>query len=73
MKTGKVELGLEQTLKNLYTGKALLVLIASNCAPLNRSHIEYYAMLSKTKVQHYAGSFYKTAMSYQTSVKNLAY
>lgn len=37
-------------------GKAKLVIIASNTPPLRRSEIEYYAMLSKTGVHHFAGS-----------------
>ena len=35
---------------------AKLVLISSNCPPLRKSEIEYYAMLAKTGVHHYAGS-----------------
>ena len=35
---------------------AKLVLIAGNCPPLRKSEIEYYAMLSKTAVHHFAGS-----------------
>lgn len=37
-------------------GKSKLVLIASNCPPLRKSEIEYYAMLSKTGVHHYNGN-----------------
>ena len=35
---------------------AKLVLISSNCPPLRKSEIEYYAMLAKTGVHHYTGS-----------------
>lgn len=35
---------------------AKLVLIAGNCPPLRKSEMEYYAMLSKTAVHHFAGS-----------------
>ena len=35
---------------------AKLVLIAGNCPPLRKSEIEYYAMLSKTTVHHFAGT-----------------
>lgn len=35
---------------------AKLVLIAGNCPPLRKSELEYYAMLSKTSVHHFAGS-----------------
>jgi len=39
---------------NLYPAK--LVLIAGNCPPLRKSELEYYAMLSKTSVHHFAGT-----------------
>jgi large subunit ribosomal protein L30e len=35
---------------------AKLVLIAGNCPPLRKSELEYYAMLSKTTVHHFAGT-----------------
>jgi hypothetical protein len=35
---------------------AKLVLIAGNCPPLRKSELEYYAMLSKTPVHHFAGT-----------------
>lgn len=35
---------------------AKLVLIAANCPPLRKSELEYYAMLSKTAVHHFAGT-----------------
>ena len=35
---------------------AKLVLISGNCPPLRKSEIEYYAMLSKTAVHHFAGT-----------------
>ena len=35
---------------------AKLILIAGNCPPLRKSEIEYYAMLSKTAVHHFAGT-----------------
>ena len=56
MKTGKYVLGYKQTLKVLRSGKAKLVILASNTPPLRKSEIEYYAMLSKTGVHHYNGS-----------------
>lgn len=37
-------------------GTAKLVLIAGNCPPLRKSELEYYAMLSKTSVHHFAGT-----------------
>lgn len=56
MKSGKYSLGYKSTLKTLRQGKAKLILIASNCPPLRRSEIEYYAMLSRTGVHHFTGS-----------------
>lgn len=32
------------------------MLIAGNCPPLRKSELEYYAMLSKTTVHHFAGT-----------------
>ena len=36
--------------------QAKLVLISNNCPAVRKSEIEYYAMLSKTGVHHYAGN-----------------
>ena len=41
---------------SLLQGKSKLVIIANNCTPMRKSELEYYAMLSKTSVHHYAGS-----------------
>ena len=56
MKSGKYVLGYKQTLKTLRNGKSKLVIIANNTPPLRKSEIEYYAMLAKTGVHHYAGN-----------------
>merc|ERR1712127_355065 len=56
MKSGKALLGYKSTLKSLRTGKSKLILISSNCPPLRKSEIEYYAMLAKTAVHHYSGN-----------------
>uniref|UniRef100_A0A7S2WZQ2 Ribosomal protein eL8/eL30/eS12/Gadd45 domain-containing protein n=2 Tax=Chloropicon TaxID=2302914 RepID=A0A7S2WZQ2_9CHLO len=56
MKSGKYTLGYKTVLKSLRGGKSKLILIASNIAPLRKSEIEYYAMLSKTGVHHYSGT-----------------
>ncbi len=56
MRSGKASLGYKQTLKTLRNGDAKLVLISSNCPPLRKSEIEYYAMLAKTTVHHYTGN-----------------
>merc|ERR1712032_88066 len=56
MKSGKAHLGYKATIKSLRQGKSKLVLISSNCPPLRKSEIEYYAMLAKTAVHHYSGN-----------------
>merc|ERR1712010_101637 len=56
MKSGKANLGYKATVKSLRQGKSKLVLISSNCPPLRKSEIEYYAMLAKTAVHHYSGN-----------------
>merc|ERR1712093_861156 len=56
MKSGKVTLGYKSTLKTLRSGKAELVIIAGNTPPLRKSELEYYSMLSKTNVHHFAGN-----------------
>merc|ERR550539_609475 len=56
MKSGKALLGYKSGLKSIRQGKAKLILIASNCPPLRKSEIEYYAMLAKTGVHHYSGN-----------------
>jgi large subunit ribosomal protein L30e len=56
MKSGKVALGYSSTLKTVRQGKAKLIIISSNCPPLRKSEIEYYAMLSKTGVHQYTGT-----------------
>lgn len=53
---GKYQLGVKSTLKTLRNGESKLVLVSNNCPPLRKSEIEYYAMLSKTTVHHFAGS-----------------
>mmetsp|Transcript_32967 Transcript_32967/g.59813 ORF Transcript_32967/g.59813 Transcript_32967/m.59813 type:complete len:116 (+) Transcript_32967:61-408(+) len=55
MKSGKYSLGYKTTLKTLRQGKSKLVLICNNCPALRKSEIEYYAMLAKTGVHHFAG------------------
>merc|ERR1711959_142712 len=56
MKSGKSTLGYKSTLKTLRQGKAKLLLISSNCPALRKSELEYYAMLAKTGVHHFAGT-----------------
>jgi large subunit ribosomal protein L30e len=56
MKSGKYNLGYQSVMKGMRSGKSKLIIIASNCPPLRKSELEYYAMLSKTGVHHYSGS-----------------
>ncbi len=56
MRSGKAVLGYKATLKTLRTNTGKMVLIASNCPPLRKSEVEYYAMLAKCTVHHYSGS-----------------
>mmetsp|Transcript_8948 Transcript_8948/g.10365 ORF Transcript_8948/g.10365 Transcript_8948/m.10365 type:complete len:111 (-) Transcript_8948:93-425(-) len=56
MKSGKYTLGFKTVLKSLRSGKSKLVIICNNCPPLRKSEIEYYAMLAKTGVHHFAGN-----------------
>ncbi|CAD5314595.1 unnamed protein product [Arabidopsis thaliana] len=56
MKSGKYTLGYKSVLKSLCSSKGKLILISSNCPPLRRSEIEYYAMLAKVGVHHYNGT-----------------
>ncbi|KAL0808061.1 hypothetical protein Bca101_100553 [Brassica carinata] len=56
MKSGKYTLGYKSVLKSLRGSKGKLILISSNCPPLRRSEIEYYAMLAKVGVHHYNGN-----------------
>jgi large subunit ribosomal protein L30e len=55
MRSGKVVLGYRSSVKTLRTGKAKMILIASNCPHLRKSEVEYMAMLAKCQVHHYAG------------------
>ncbi|GLD92251.1 hypothetical protein PINS_up000784 [Pythium insidiosum] len=56
MRSGKVALGYKQTMKALRSNKAKMVLIAANTPALVKSEVEYYSMLAKTPVHHFAGS-----------------
>ena len=56
MRSGKYSLGYKTTLKTLRSGKSKLVIVSNNMPPLRKSEIEYYAMLAKTAVHHFAGN-----------------
>jgi large subunit ribosomal protein L30e len=52
-----------------------LIIISSNCPPLRKSEIEYYAMLSKTNVHHFSGNNVELGTAcgklYRTSVMSI--
>ena len=54
--SGKVKLGLTESVNALRAGKAKMVIISNNTPKLTKSEIEYYAMLSGTGVYHYNGT-----------------
>lgn len=56
MKSGKYTLGYKTVLRSLRTSKGKLIIISNNCPPLQRSEIEYYAMLAKVGVHHFNGN-----------------
>ncbi len=56
VKTGKVSFGANSALLNAKTGKAKMILLASNCPKNLKDDIEYYAKLSKVPVLNYKGS-----------------
>ena len=56
MRSGKASLGYKQTVKQMRSSKAKMIIISNNCPPLRKSEIEYYALLAKCNVHHYAGT-----------------
>ena len=56
MRSGKAVLGYKTTIKTLRAAKSKMVIISSNCPPIRKSEIEYYAMLAKCQVHHYTGN-----------------
>ncbi|KAG6310220.1 60S ribosomal protein L30 [Claviceps purpurea] len=56
LKSGKVTLGYRSTLKALRSGKAKLIIIAGNTPSLRKSELEYYSMLCKALIHHFAGN-----------------
>jgi large subunit ribosomal protein L30e len=56
VKTGKVELGCKEAVDAAKTGKARLIVIASNCPEPNKSDILYNAKLSEIPVYVYSGT-----------------
>lgn len=56
VKTGKVSFGSNSALQNAQTGRAKMIIMASNCPQDLRQDVEYYCQLSKVPVVDYKGS-----------------
>ncbi|MGC8896314.1 MAG: 50S ribosomal protein L30e [Candidatus Bathyarchaeia archaeon] len=56
VKTGKVSFGANVALQNAKTGKAKMIILASNCPTTLREDIEYYCKLSNVPLITYKGS-----------------
>jgi large subunit ribosomal protein L30e len=56
VKTGKVSFGANSALLNAKTGKAKMIVLASNCPQNIKDEIEYYGKLSKVPVMTYKGA-----------------
>jgi len=56
MKSGKSSLGYKSSMKQLRQGRAKLVIVSSNIAPLRKSEIEYYCQLAKVPVFPFKGT-----------------
>jgi large subunit ribosomal protein L30e len=56
VKTGKVSFGASAALQNAKTGKAKMIVLASNCPQDIKEQIEYYGEISKVPVVAYKGA-----------------
>jgi len=56
VKTGKVAFGADSAVKSAMTGKARMIILASNCPENTRKDIEYYGKLSAVPVITHKGS-----------------
>jgi len=56
VKTGKVSFGANSALLNAKTGKAKMIILASNCPKTIKDDIEYYGKISKVPVLTYKGA-----------------
>jgi len=56
VKTGKVSFGSNLALQNAKTGKAKMIVLASNCPTDIKEQIEYYGEISKVPVITYKGT-----------------
>lgn len=56
VKTGKVSFGANSALQNAKTGKAKMIILATNCPKVLREDVEYYCKLSNVPLITYKGS-----------------
>jgi large subunit ribosomal protein L30e len=56
VKTGKVSFGTNSALLNAKTGKAKMIVLASNCPKEVKNDVEYYGKISKVPVLTYKGA-----------------
>ena len=56
VKTGKVSFGSNIALQNAKTGKAKMIVLASNCPKDIKEQVEYYGEISKVPVITYKGT-----------------
>ena len=56
VKTGKVSFGSNAALQNAKSGKAKMIILASNCPKDIKEQIEYYAKISNVPVMTYKGA-----------------
>jgi large subunit ribosomal protein L30e len=56
VKTGKVTFGADSAIQNAKTGKAKMIVLASNCPKNSREGIEYYCKLSNVPYLTFRGS-----------------
>jgi len=56
VKTGKVSFGSNMALQNAKTGKAKMIVLASNCPKDIKEQVEYYGKISKVPIMMYKGT-----------------
>eukprot|EP00351_Strombidinopsis_sp_SopsisLIS2011_P000340 CAMPEP_0116870764 /NCGR_PEP_ID=MMETSP0463-20121206/829_1 /TAXON_ID=181622 /ORGANISM="Strombidinopsis sp, Strain SopsisLIS2011" /LENGTH=106 /DNA_ID=CAMNT_0004507941 /DNA_START=42 /DNA_END=362 /DNA_ORIENTATION=- len=56
LKSGKYKLGYKLALKSLRQGQAKMIVISNNCPAVRKTELEYYAILSSSKVQYFDGN-----------------
>jgi len=56
VKTGKVTFGTNAALQNAKTGRAKIIILASNCPKESKEKIEYYGKISNVPVITYKGT-----------------